>query len=209
MNIEYQNKLYDVEIIRKNNKNIYIRVKNNKVIITCNYLTSNKTIKKLINENYNSIIKMIDKMESKTERQTKFYLFGKYYNIIFKEDVKIEIEEDTIYAKDEKTLNKWLSNYIKNTFSNHLKYWYDLYEEAIPAPNLKIRKMTTRWGVCNTKNHNITLNSELFRYDIDCLDYVIIHELSHFIEPNHSRAFWDQVEKYCRNYKEIRKKLKD
>jgi len=131
MNIEYQNKLYDVEIIRKNNKNIYIRVKNNKVIITCNYLTSNKTIKKLINENYNSIIKMIDKMESKTERQTKFYLFGKYYNIIFKEDVKIEIEEDTIYAKDEKTLNKWLSNYIKNTFSNHLKYWYDLYQSIL------------------------------------------------------------------------------
>ena len=209
MNIEYNNKNYDVEIIRKNNKNIYIRVKNNKVIITCNYLTSTKTIKKLIDENYNSIIKMINKMESIKEKQTKFYLFGKNYNVVFDEKIKIEISADTIYVKDEKTLNKWLSNYIKNTFTTHLKYWYDLYEENIPTPNLKIRKMTTRWGVCNTKNHNITLNSELYRYDIECLDYVIIHELSHFIEPNHSRDFWHQVEKYCKNYKEIRKKLKD
>ena len=81
--------------------------------------------------------------------------------------------------------------------------------EDIPVPNLKIRKMRTRWGVCNTKNHNVTLNYNLYKYDIECLDYVIIHELSHFIFPNHSKNFWQQVSKYCPNYKEIRRKLKD
>ena len=69
--------------------------------------------------------------------------------------------------------------------------------------------MKTRWGVCNTKTHIITLNKELYKYDIDCLDYVCIHELSHLIHPNHSKNFWQVVNKYCCNYKEIRKKLRD
>ena len=84
-----------------------------------------------------------------------------------------------------------------------------MFEEKIPVPNLKIRKMTSRWGVCNTKNHNVTLNYYLSRYDIKCLDYVVVHELSHFIHPNHSKNFWNLVSKYCPNYKECRRMLKE
>ena len=69
--------------------------------------------------------------------------------------------------------------------------------------------MKTRWGVCNKKTNTVTLNSELIKYDISKIDYVIIHELSHFLHFNHSRSFWNQVEKYCPNYKKIRNELKD
>ncbi len=69
--------------------------------------------------------------------------------------------------------------------------------------------MKTRWGVCNKKDIVITLNSELIRYDISKLDYVIIHELSHFIHFNHSKSFWNLVSKYCPNYKQIKKELKE
>ena len=68
--------------------------------------------------------------------------------------------------------------------------------------------MKTRWGVCNTKNYNITLNRELIKYDISCLDYVIVHELAHLIEANHSKQFWQIVEKYYPNYKNCRKILR-
>ena len=81
--------------------------------------------------------------------------------------------------------------------------------DNLPKYKLKIRKMKTRWGVCNTSTHNITLNQELYRYDIKCLDYVIVHELSHLIEANHSKKFWNIVEKYYPNYKAIRKQLRD
>ncbi len=209
MQLNYQNKNYDVEIIRKKNKNIYIRVKNKKVVVTCNYFTKNKEIKKLIDDNYDSITKMIDKQERKQIKQEKFYLFGKHYEIVYNPSVPFTITEDTIYAKDEIAFSKWLSNYIKTTFSNHLQYWIEQYQESIPTPHLKIRKMKTRWGVCNIENHNVTLNSELHRYDVECLDYVIIHELSHFLEPNHSSDFWKQVSKYCPDYKRIKKKLND
>ena len=69
--------------------------------------------------------------------------------------------------------------------------------------------MKSRWGVCNTRSHVITLNKELFGYDIDCLDYVCVHELAHLVYPNHSKYFWMVVEEYCPNYKEIRKKLRN
>ena len=68
--------------------------------------------------------------------------------------------------------------------------------------------MKTRWGVCNRGNNTITLNTELLKKDIDLLDYVIIHELCHFYEPNHSANFWNWVAKYYPNYKEARKRLR-
>ena len=208
MVFEYNDKSYSIEIIRKNNKNIYIRVKNNKIIVTCSYFTTNKQIDKLIKDNYDSIVKMIDRDEQRIEKESKFYLFGNVYDIVYGFN-ELEINNNKIYVSNEKELNKYLNNKINEVFSERLNYWYNIFEEKIPVPNLKIRKMTSRWGVCNLKNKNITLNYNLYKYDISCLDYVIIHELSHFIHPNHSKDFWNLVSKYCSNYKELRKKLKD
>ena len=69
--------------------------------------------------------------------------------------------------------------------------------------------MTTRWGVCNTKSKTVTLNLELIKRDLKYLDYVIVHELSHLIEGNHSNRFWALVEKNFPNYKQMRKEMKE
>lgn len=206
--MQIDNNYYDVIIVRKNNKNTYIRVKNSKIIVTTNYLTGTKSIEKLIKDNISSIKKMINIDDKKQEKKEQFYYFGKKYNIIYGFS-SMEIIDDKIYVLDNKELNKWLKKNIIEIYSKHLEYWYNMFIENIPKPNLKIRKMTSRWGVCNIKNHNVTLNSELSKYDIDCLDYVIVHELSHFIHHNHSEKFWNLVEKYYPNYKISRKKLKE
>ncbi len=85
---------------------------------------------------------------------------------------------------------------IKQSFNN------------IPEFNIRLRNMKTRWGVCNTKDKIITLNTELLKRDIHLLDYVIIHEICHFYEANHSSKFWDHVSIYYPNYKLGRKELK-
>lgn len=203
----YNDKEYNIEIIRKNNKNTYIRVKNSTIVVTTNYLTPNKTIEKLINNNKEFINNALNK-NNKKEEDTSFKLFGKKYDIIFGFP-STEINEKKIYTTDAKTLNKYLSEYIYNIYLERLNYWYNIFEENIPTPNLKIRKMTSRWGVCNTKNKNITLNLELSKYEVQILDYVIVHELSHLIHPNHSKSFWNLVSKYYPNYKEARKYLKE
>ena len=83
---------------------------------------------------------------------------------------------------------------------------YNLFDENIPYPALKIRNMKTRWGVCNKKGY-ITLNSNLIKYNISEIDYVIIHELSHYVHFNHSKEFWKTVSKYYPNYKKSKKVL--
>ena len=163
---------------------------------------------KLIMDNKSSIILMIDKDSKKMDKFDNFYYFGKKYDVIYGFS-EIEFTDDKIYVFDKKSLDKYINKEIVKIYQDRLNYWYNVFEEKIPVPNLKIRKMTSRWGVCNIRNHNVTLNYQLSKYDICCLDYVIVHELSHFIHPNHSKDFWNLVSKYCSNYKELRKKLKD
>ena len=203
----YNNREYEIEIIRKNNKNTYLRVRDGKIVITTNKWTSIRQIEKLIESNRKFINNSIEKNNKKKE-DSSFKLFGAKYDIVYGFP-DTEIENNKIYTKDEKTLNKYLTKYITSIYQERLDYYYHLFEERIPIPNLKIRKMTSRWGVCNIKNHNVTLNLELSKYDIEALNYVVVHELSHFIHPNHSKEFWTLVSKYYPKYKEIRKKLKD
>ena len=83
------------------------------------------------------------------------------------------------------------------------------YFDDIPFFTLKIRYMKTRWGVNNLTRHTITLNSELLKKEIDLIDYVIIHELCHFYEANHSPKFWARVSEYYPDYKGARRRLSD
>ena len=208
MQIELDNNYYDVEIIKKNNRNTYIRVKNGKITVTTNYLTSKNSILKLINDNKNSIEKMINNNNKKQDKNDNFYYFGKQYDVIYGFN-EIEFNGSKIYAPNKTKLDKFIINNIKRIYQERLDYWYSVFEENIPYPNLKIRKMTSRWGVCNIKNHNVTLNYELSKYDITCLDYVIVHELSHFIHHDHQKGFWTLVGKYYPKYKDARKMLKE
>ena len=208
MIIELDNQKYEVEIIKKNNKNTYVRVRNGKIVVTTNRFTSKNSIIKLIQDNKLSIIKMIDRDSKKLDKSRKFYYFGRKYDIVYGFN-GIEFDNDKIYASNEVQFKKYIDKEIHRIFKERLDYWYNIFEENIPVPNMKIRKMTSRWGVCNIKNYNVTLNYMLSTYDITCLDYVIVHELSHFIHPNHSRNFWLLVGKYYPDYKKARKMLKD
>ena len=72
---------------------------------------------------------------------------------------------------------------------------------------IAIKNQKTRFGSCSYQN-NINLNINLMTYDFDVIDYVILHELAHTKIKNHSQKFWQEVEKTCPNYKDLRKKLK-
>lgn len=208
MQVVIDNQVYDVEIIKKNNRNTYIRVKNGKIIVTTNYLVSKRSIEKLINDNISSIIKMINTDNKKQDKNNNFYYFGKCYDVIYGFN-DIEFTDNKIYVLNKSMLDKFIKKDIIRIYQERLDYWYNVFEESIPIPILKIRKMTSRWGVCNIRSHNVTLNYELSKYDICCLDYVIVHELSHFIHHNHSRDFWSLVGKYYPRYKECKKMLKE
>lgn len=211
MYIEYNDKKYLIIVEKKDIKNTYIRVKDNlNILITTNKYTTNNSLNKLIKDNIKSIKKMIEKKELTIDNNKNFYYFGKEYDIVFGNCFdEVSIEKNKIYVKDDKTLTNWLQKEFINICEQRLDYYYNVFSEKIPNPRLKIRKMKTRWGVCNRKDNSITLNSELLKKDIECLNYVIVHELSHFVQFDHSVLFWNIVNKYYPNYKKIRKVLKN
>ncbi len=201
---------YNVVIIKKNNKNTYIRIDNDLNIVITTRTTSLKYINDLLNKNINQLRKMINSKEKQNEKNIKFYYLGKKYDIItIRTFDKVEMIDDKIYTPNMKVLEKWLNTSMDNLYLERYNYWYKMFEENIPYFKLKKRNMKTRWGVCNRKSNTITLNTNLIKYDIECLDYVIIHELSHLLEFNHSDNFWKIVSKYCKNYKKIKNKLKE
>ena len=202
---------YDVVIEKKNNKNLYIRVKEDgKIYVTCNYLTTKNMILKVLNENTKALQKMVKRIEKQNEKSNKFFYLGNSYDIIIREDTKkVLIADDGIYTKDINMLEKWKKEEIIRIFDERYVYVFNHFKENIKSPILKIRNMKTRWGVYNRKNHTITLNSKLIEYDISKIDYVIIHELSHIIHFDHSKNFWNLVSKYCKDYKKIRKEMKE
>lgn len=211
MKYKINNIEYEVVIEKKSNKNTYIRVKENmKIYVTTNYLASKSYIKNLLDDNQEYLEKMLTKRKEQKEKEGEFYYLGNKYDIILVSSFKdVEIDNNKIYAKDIKTLEKWYKKQMINLFQERLEINYQMFEESIPYPNLKIRNMKTRWGVCNRKTKTITLNSNLMKYSVEKLDYVIVHELSHFIHFDHSSNFWNLVSKYCKNYKKIRKELRD
>ena len=202
---------YEVVIERKNNKKLYVRVKEDmKIYVTCNYFTTKNTILKVLEENKKSLIKMINKVNKDNINSSKFFYLGKSYDIIIDSSIReVTISDDKIYTKDKSMLDKWYKDEIIRIFDDRYVYVFNHFNENIKSPILKIRSMKTRYGVYNRKNHTITLNSKLIEFDIEKIDYVIIHELSHIIHFNHSKEFWNLVGKYSKDYKRIRKEMRE
>lgn len=79
--------------------------------------------------------------------------------------------------------------------------------ENINRPQLKFRKMKSRWGSCNFSKGIITISTNMIYCTEEQIYYVMVHEFSHLLVHNHSKDFYAVVSKYCRDYKRIRKEL--
>ena len=209
MFFNYDGESYEIIIEKKNNKNTYIRVKEDlKIYVSTSYLTPKFAIKKLIDNNRNKIIKMIDSQNTKILKQDGYYYLGIKLNIIKTKTNKPFLEDDILYINDEADIKKWYDKQTKIVFKERLDTIYNTFTKDVPYPKLVIRSMKTRWGVCNKNLQKVTLNYNLIYMNRKYLDYVIVHELSHFIHFDHSKDFWRLVSENEPNYKQIRKEMR-
>ncbi len=87
--------------------------------------------------------------------------------------------------------------------------WYPAVEcRGVAYPHVTIRAMTTRFGTCSVNRGRITLNSVLLKVPRECAEYVVLHELTHFLYPNHSSQFYAYIEGYMPDWKEREVRLK-
>ena len=209
MEVQLGNVMVPLEIVKKNNKNIYFKFKEDGTLyVTCGRFVTQKEIYRIIKQEENSLLKMYEKFSNRQAIDSQFYYLGEPYVIVFDDKINhVQIDNNCIIARDENMLDKWYKNECIKIFSERIEAQINQFFN-IPPFRLRIRKMKTRWGVNNVTKCIITLNSELLKKDVTLIDYVIVHELCHFYEANHSSRFWAQVEKRYPYYKLARKRLK-
>ena len=199
------NEEFEIIVNRNRIKNLYLRVKEeNKIEVSANFYTTNKEILKIINDNKAFIIKANNKLKANKLKPNKIMYLGDELSLI--ESDKTFIDNNYIYAKSEEDAVNYIYSLCADVFRTRLEQIMNMFND-LPKFTLRVRKMKTRWGVCNKSSMTVTLNTELITKDVNLIDYVIVHELCHFKHMDHSPKFWNEVAKYYPYYKQARKEL--
>jgi predicted metal-dependent hydrolase len=123
-----------------------------------------------------------------------------------------EIQLYTNYPDDQEAINKQFNNWwqksSKQCFDTQLCKLFPIIEKhGIQKPKIVVKKMKTLWGSCSRKRGIINLNYYLYKAPIPCIEYVILHELTHFLHPYHNKDFYDFLTIYMPDWKERKKQL--
>lgn len=102
-------------------------------------------------------------------------------------------------------MQDWYRKELKLISEPIFNYW--LHKLNLNKVEFSIRIMRTRWGSCNREKRKIWLNLELVKKPKECIEYIILHELIHFFEKNHSPRFNSLMSKHCPNWKDLRETL--
>ena len=213
---------------RRKMKNIYLKVERNAdVVVSAPPRTPNYIIKKMIQENIDEIRERRNNI-LKNGHTIKYFVTGEKH-FIFGREFELEIRLGTknivilsnekmvlVIKNKEQNREQIVTNYLRKVLYNKALEFINKYEEnmGVHAEQLRIKKMKTRWGTCNIKAKRIWINYELIKYPIECLEHIVVHELTHLLETNHTPRFYELLGKYYPNYvgndkliKEFSKKL--
>ena len=212
-------KIVYVDVLRTSNKNMYLKVNGDAIVVSAHKRIKLSVIKSFVDEHIEKFVKYVEqKKENELFSLTKktIWIGGKTYKLAILTGFKkssSSIEGNTLYLKllagtdIEATteIKKFLKKYV---FDKVSKMQIKMEKEmSIATHTFSVRYKTSTWGSNSLRSRNISYSSRLGHYNDDVIEYVVIHELAHFIEPNHSKDFWDLVSEYQPEYKELRKQL--
>jgi len=149
-------------------------------------------------------------------RESHFYLGQRYLlkvieqkakpKVVLKHNtIELYIRKGTSKAKKEKILQGWYREQLKKIA---LQYVEKLEKKInVKVTEICIRKMKTKWGTCNSNAKRIWLNTELAKKPIESIEYILIHEMVHFLERNHNGKFTAYMDKFSPKWKHLREEL--
>jgi len=119
--------------------------------------------------------------------------------------LKMYVRRDASIESKEKLLTEWYREQLKRLIPELLEKWQPVIGQN--ANDWRVKKMKTKWGSCNIEQRRVWLNLELAKKPIECLEYILVHELVHFYERSHNQRFKDILEKAMPNWQARRKLL--
>lgn len=108
-------------------------------------------------------------------------------------------------AERRKALEARLRQIAKQRFTEEAERWS--LTMGVQAPTVLVRRMRSRWGTCHVRAGKVYLNLALITRPQECLTYVVVHELAHLIVPDHSRRFWQTVERFLPTWRDGERRL--
>lgn len=173
-----------VTVIRSNRKTVAIQVNSNlSVTVRASHSVSEKDIEEILKKKEAWISKHIEKIKETKER--------------FEAEPTEKLTREKVIALAEEALK---------VIPERVEYFAKVI--GVTYGKITVRNQKTRWGSCSSKG-NLNFNCLLMLAPPEVLDYVVVHELCHRKQMNHSKAFWLEVEKVLPDYKEARKWLKE
>ncbi len=216
----------EIEVIKKNIKNMHLSVlpPMGKVRISAPINAKDEAIQLFAITKIGWIKKQIVKFE-KQPRQTEreyisgesHYVWGRRYRLEIRysktaNNVEIKsnrliltVREASTPQQRENVMTEWYRAQLKAKLPEFVQKWEVII--GVKANTVGVKNMLTKWGTCNTKDKRIWINLQLAKKPIECLEYVVVHELVHLLEKNHSSAFLGYMDRFLPNWRVTKDEL--
>lgn len=218
-----------VDVVQKDIKNVHLSVypPTGRVRISAPFHMSLDTIRSFAISKLGWIRHQQEKLQDQVRETPREYLdreshyvWGKRYllEVVEREAApRVEVKHSALVlhvrpgtdgAKMQAIVDRWYRDQIRHVMPSLIEKWETMM--GVEVANLFVQKMKTRWGSCNTKAGNIRLNSELAKKPQTCLEYVVLHEMVHLLEPIHGQKFIALMDRFMplwRNYRDALNQL--
>ena len=214
-----------VEVCKKDIKNMHLYVKppNGYVTVSAPLTMNDEAIERFVRTKTSWIKKQVTKFDNQPRQSEReyvsgetFYVWGRQYYLQTKYGNKnmlilsgnkaiLTVRKESTAEQREKFVREWYRGLLKAEIERVLPKWEKI--TGLKATSWQTKYMTTHWGTCNTKTGKIWLNLQLAKKNHECLEYIILHELTHLIEKNHNERFVSHMDKYMPMWREVKATL--
>lgn len=217
-----------IDVQKKNIKNMHLQVKppDGHVVISAPLSVDDKAIEAYARTQLGFIKRAIAQFQEQPRASRRqyvsgetMYIWGKQYFLVFKPDNQknsFEIQnQNIVLSMSAKSTVKQRDAYVKEEYRKILK---EEIEKRLPkweaqtglkCDSWQTKYMVTKWGACSTDKKKLWFNLQLAQKPYACLDYIILHELTHLLTRKHDATFIAHMDRYMPNWREVRKELND
>lgn len=217
-----------IDIQKKNIKNMHLQIKppDGHVVISAPSSMDDKAIEVYARTNLSWIKKQIEKYQQQPRNAKRqyvsgetMYIWGKQFFMRFEPDnqkngfriqgdqVVISMNRDSTVKQREAFVREQYRSMLKSEIERLLPKWEAI--TGLHCEEWQTKYMITKWGACNTDKRRLWFNVQLAQKPVECLEYVILHELIHLRERTHNAAFLAYMDLYMPNWRIVRKDLND
>ena len=216
-----------IDIVRKDIKNIHLAVypPAGRVRIAAPLSVNEETIRLFAISKLSWIKRQQRKFEGQERissreyinRESHYFQGRRYLLNVIEEDapakvilrnktyIDLLIRPEATTAKRHEIMNEWYRKELKKLIPDIIENWEK--QLGVKVSEWQVKHMKTKWGSCNIEKKRIWLNLELAKKPIQCLEFIIVHEMVHLLERHHNDKFLNYIDTYLPNWKQLRAEL--